>query len=191
MAMTPAEEAAYALDWNLPRDDLKPAVQAEYDRQRAVRREQLRHQRAVDAAFPALGIQVRGDLVEAYAAPLGAAALGPLAGAQAQVTNGAKVWNPAMLTFLPAGLATRVKATAFVIFADRTYHETELDGDGVVRDAQVEAVRFNLLTGPLTPASPPQDDVASVLRKLASLREEGLLTEEEYAAKRAEVIARI
>ncbi len=30
--MTPAQEAAYALDFNMSRDDLKPEVQAEYDR---------------------------------------------------------------------------------------------------------------------------------------------------------------
>lgn len=30
--MTPEEEAAYALDWDLPRDSLDPAVQLEYDR---------------------------------------------------------------------------------------------------------------------------------------------------------------
>lgn len=30
--MTPEQEAAYALDWNVSRDTLKPAVQAEYDR---------------------------------------------------------------------------------------------------------------------------------------------------------------
>jgi Short C-terminal domain len=33
--------------------------------------------------------------------------------------------------------------------------------------------------------------VAVILRKLASLHDEGLLTDEEFAAKRAEVIARI
>jgi hypothetical protein len=35
------------------------------------------------------------------------------------------------------------------------------------------------------------EDVAAILRKLTSLRDEGLLTDEEFAAKRAEVIARI
>jgi hypothetical protein len=36
-----------------------------------------------------------------------------------------------------------------------------------------------------------QEDVAAILRKLASLHDEGLLTDEEFAAKRAEVIARM
>jgi hypothetical protein len=30
--MTPEEEANYALNWDLPRDSLDPAVQLEYDR---------------------------------------------------------------------------------------------------------------------------------------------------------------
>jgi len=44
-----------------------------------------------------------------------------------------------------------------------------------------------------TRASPAQqqEDVAAILRKLTSLPDEGLLTDEEFAAKRAEVIARI
>jgi len=37
MAMTPEQEASYALDWNLSRDDLKPAVQEIYDRMKAER----------------------------------------------------------------------------------------------------------------------------------------------------------
>jgi Short C-terminal domain len=96
MAMTPEQEAGYALDYHLPRDSLKPAVQAEYDRQLKARRNQPRQHAGPDAVFPALGVQVRGDSVE-----------------------------------------------------------------------------------------------AATLRKLASLHNEGLLTNEEYAAKRAEVIARI
>ncbi len=35
--MTPEQEAAYALDWELPRKDLKPAAQAAYDRLAAER----------------------------------------------------------------------------------------------------------------------------------------------------------
>ncbi len=60
-----------------------------------------------------------------------------------------------------------------------------------MREAEAEAVRFNLLAGkPAVPAQ-QQDDTAAILRKLASLHDEGLLSDEEYAAKRAEVIARI
>lgn len=45
--MTPEQEAAYALDWNMSRNDLKPAVQVEYDRLRAGRA------RAIAPARPA------------------------------------------------------------------------------------------------------------------------------------------
>jgi len=96
--------------------------------------------------------------------------------------------------FLPvglAGLATKTKATAFVIFADGVYHETALNDNAAVRAAQAEAVKFNLMTGTHAPPDRQQDDVAAILRKLVSLHDEGLLTDEEFAAKRAEVIARI
>lgn len=89
-----------------------------------------------------------------------------------------------------AALATKTKAAALVIFGDATYHETQLNGNAAVRAAQAEAFKFNLMAG--TRAVPAQpEDVAAILRKLASLRDEGLLTDEEFAAKRAEVIARI
>jgi hypothetical protein len=123
MKMTPEQEAAYALKWDLSRDGLKPDVQAEYDRQLEVRRQ---HRPAgPDAVFEALGVQVRGESVEAYAAPFGAGALGLLAGAEARLTDGSQAWSPGRAVFLPvglAGLATKTKAAAFVIFADGTYH---------------------------------------------------------------------
>ena len=193
MKMTPEREAAYALDFGVSRDDLKPDVQAEYDRQLEARRSQMRDT-GPDAVFPALGVQVRGGAVESCAAPLGAAALGPLASAEARLTDGAQAWSPGRAMFLPvglAGLATKTKASAFVIFADGKYQETALNGNAAVRAAQAEAVKFNLLAGPPTPSAQPQDDVGAILRKLASLHDEGLLTDEEFAVKRAEVIARI
>ena len=193
MRLTQEQEAGYALDYDLPRDTLKPEVQAEYDRQLEMRRSQGQAI-APDATFPALGVQVRGDAVESYGAPWGASALGPLAGAEARLTDGAQAWSPGRAVFMPVGftgLATKTKATAFVIFADGTYHETPLNGNAAVRAAQAEAVKLNLLAGAAAGPAPQQDDVAVVLRKLASLHDEGLLTDEEFAAKRAEVIARI
>jgi putative oligomerization/nucleic acid binding protein len=90
-----------------------------------------------------------------------------------------------------AGLATKTKAAAFVIFADGKYHETALNGNAAVRAAQAEAIKFNLMAGTAAPPAQQQDDVAAILRKLASLHDEGLLTDEEFAAKRAEIIARL
>jgi hypothetical protein len=193
MALTPEQEAAYALDYDLARDGLKPDVQLEYDRQREARRHQ-RRPAGPDASSPALGIQVRGESVESFAAPVGATALGPLAGAEARLTDGSQAWSPGRAMFLPvglAGLATKTKATAFVIFADGAYHETALNDNAAVRAAQAEAVKFNLMAGTHAPPDRQQDDVAAILRKLVSLHDEGLLTDEEFAAKRAEVIARI
>ena len=193
MKMTPEQQAAYALNFGVSRDDLKPDVRLEYDRQLEVRRSQGR-QPGPDATFPALGVQVRGEAVESYAAPVGAAALGLLAGAEARLTDGSQAWSPGRAIFLPvglAGLATKTKAAAFVIFADGKYLETALNDNATVRAAQAEAVRFNLMAGTPAPPARQQDDVAAILRKLASLHDEGLLTDEEFAAKRAEVIARI
>lgn len=193
MRWTPEQEAAYALDYDLARDSLKPDVQVEYDRQLEIRRSQGRVT-APDATFPALGVQVRQGAVETYGAPLGARALGQLAGAEARLTDGSQAWSPGRAMFMPvgfAGLATKTKATAFVIFADGTHHETPLNDNATVRSAQAEAVKFNLIAGQPAPPVPQQEDVAAVLRKLASLHDEGLLTDEEFAAKRAEIIARI
>ena len=73
---------------------------------------------------------MRGEAVEDYAAPLGAVALGALAGAEARLTDGSQAWSPGRAMFLPvglAGLATKTKAAAFVIFADGKYHEAALE----------------------------------------------------------------
>jgi hypothetical protein len=193
LKLTPEQEAAYALDFGISRDDLKPDVRVEYDRQLEVRRAQVRPA-GPDAVFPALGVQVRGKVVEGYAAPSGAAALGSLAGSEARLTDGSQAWSPGRAIFLPvglAGLATKTKAAAFVIFADGKYHETALDGNAAIRAAQAEAIKFNLMAAVPAPLAQQQDDVAAILRKLVSLHNEGLLTDDEFAAKRAEVIARI
>jgi hypothetical protein len=89
----PEQEATYALDFGVSRDDLKPDVQVEYDRQLEVRRCEGQDT-GPDAIFPALGVQVRGDAVEPYAAPVGAGALGPLTGAEARLTDGSQAWSP-------------------------------------------------------------------------------------------------
>jgi Short C-terminal domain len=193
MKMTPEQEANYALNFGGSRDDLKPEAQAAYDRQLEARRARSRNDRP-GAVFPALGVQVRGAAVEAYGAPLGSAALGSLAGAEARLTDGSQAWSPGRALFMPiglAGLATKTKAVAFVIFADGKYRETVLNGNAAVREAQAQAVKFNLLSAAPAPPAQQQDDAGVTLRKLASLHDEGLLTDDEFAAKRAEVIARI
>lgn len=193
MRLTAAQEAGYALDYDLRRDSLKPDVQVEYDRQLEARRAMSRPT-PPDAVFPALGVQVREQAVQDYEAPAGATPLGPLAGAEARLTDGSQAWSPGRAVFLPvglAGLATKTKAAAFVTFADGTFRETALNGNAAVRAAQAEAVKFNLLAGTAAPAAVHQGDAASALRTLVSLHNEGLLTDQEFAAKRAEIIARI
>jgi len=118
--------------------------------------------------------------------------LGPLAGAQAMVTDGAQAWSPGRAMFLPislAGLATKTQADAAIVFPDGTVHLTSLDGNNAVREAQRQAVQFNALTAAAAPPSTETGvDPAVRLRKLQELRDAGLLTQDEYETKRAEVI---
>jgi hypothetical protein len=118
--------------------------------------------------------------------------LGLLAGAQAMVTDGSQAWSPGRAMFLPislAGLATKTKADAAVVFPDGTAHITPLDGNYAVREAQKQVVRFNALAGAATPAATETGtDPAARLRKLQEVLDAGLLTEEEYKAKRADII---
>ena len=94
--------------------------------------------------------------------------------------------------FLPiglAGLATKTKADAAVVFPDGTVHTVALDGNNAVREAQKQVVQFNALAGAAAPtATETGSDPAVRLRKLQELRDAGLLTQEEYETKRAEVI---
>jgi hypothetical protein len=150
--------------------------------------------------FPALGVQVLAADGSVYTIGYNIAAqkintsrlLGPLAGAQAVVTDGSQAWSPGRAMFLPvglAGLATKTKADAVIVFADGTFHTAALDGNNVVREAQKQAVQFNALVGASAPAAAEHgSDPAVKLRKLQELRDAGLLTEGEYQAKRAEVI---
>ena len=60
--------------------------------------------------------------------------------------------------------------------------------------AFVETVRKEMKaskTAPAAPANGGSTDVADQIRKLAALRDDGLLTDEEYESKRAELLARI
>ena len=41
---------------------------------------------------------------------------------------------------------------------------------------------------PATPAAAPQDDLAAQLESLAKLRDQGILTEEEFSAKKAQIL---
>jgi hypothetical protein len=118
--------------------------------------------------------------------------LGPLAGAQAMVTDGSQAWSPGRAMLLPVALttlATKTMADAAVVFADGTVHTSRLNGNYAVREAQKQVVQFNALAGTTTPAVPAADsDPAARLRKLQELLDAGLLTQDEYEAKRTEII---
>ena len=67
------------------------------------------------------------------------------------VTDGAQAWSPGRAMFLPiglAGLATKTKAHAAIVFPDGTVHTAALDNNNAVRQAQLQVVRFNALAGP-------------------------------------------
>ena len=150
--------------------------------------------------FRLLGVQVPAGDGRVYTIGLHNAAaktntsqlLGLLAGAQAMVTDGAQAWSPGRAMFLPiglTGLATKTKADAAVVFPDGTAHISPLDGNYAGREAQKQVLQFNALAGAATPAATETgDDPALRLRKLQELRDAGLLTQDEYEAKRTEII---
>ncbi len=156
--------------------------------------------RAKMRVFGALAVEVQTEAGEVWA--LGgydlrgrwntSRLLGPLAGSQAVVTDGSQAWSPGRAMFLPVsltGLATKTKADAVVIFADGTFRTVALDGNNAVREAQKQAVQFNALAGASAPVARERgSDPAAKLRKLQELRDAGLLTQDEYEKKRAEVI---
>jgi hypothetical protein len=119
MALTPLEEATYALAYNGKRSDLSPAAQAEYDRllpahqarlEESARRAQEREKRAAATLWmPNLGVAIYDGNVYQHGTTQGGPAsdrrawgerrermetklLGPLAGAQAGIVTG-KVGN--------------------------------------------------------------------------------------------------
>lgn len=118
--------------------------------------------------------------------------LGPLAGAEAMVTDGSQAWSPGRAMFLPialTGLATKTMADTAVIFPDGTVHTAVLDGNLAVREAQKQVVQLNALAGAAAPAvTETGSDPAARLRKLQELKDAGLLTQDEYETKRAEII---
>lgn len=92
---------------------------------------------------------------------------------------------------VPGGMEQRTRAghqavdeirndNAVVIL--RPKHNPEFEA---IRDAVLAAIEGN------TAAVPPADDASTALRKLAGLHDSGLLSDDEFAAKRAEIIERI
>lgn len=92
---------------------------------------------------------------------------------------------------VPGGMEQRTRAghqAAGEIHSDnavvilRPKHNPEFEA---IRNAVLAAIEGN--TAPV----PPADDASAVLRKLAGLHDSGLLSDDEFTAKRAEIIERI
>jgi Short C-terminal domain len=111
------------------------------------------------------------------------------------VTDGSPARSPGRATFRPLGLtarATNCVANAVVVFPDGTIHTHALHGNSEVRAAQKQIVQFKALAGTAAPETIKTDaGHAARLQQLQELREAGLLSQEEYDAKRAEIIASI
>jgi hypothetical protein len=119
--------------------------------------------------------------------------LGLLAGAQAMVTDGPQIPSQGRSVFLPlteAALDAKTVADAAVVFPDGSGHIHALCCNSEVRAAQEQVARFNALAGTVAPETIKMDPGHVVkLQNLRALRDAGLLSQEEYAAKRAEIIA--
>lgn len=152
------------------------------------------------SVFRALGVQVIAGDDHVYTIGTGFSVnqtntsrmLGPLSGAEAMVTDGSQAWRPGRAMFLPiamAGLATKTKADAAIVFPDGTVHTVPLDGNAAVREAQLQIVQFNALAGPPAPAAvESKGDYVARLRALQEVRDAGLISDEEYQTKRTEII---
>jgi len=117
--------------------------------------------------------------------------LGLLTGAEAMVTDGPQGRGRlALLPLAATALDTRTAADAAVVFPDGTVHVRALYGHMEIRKAQRHVARFNALADAAAPEAAKVDPGHAVrLQNLQELREAGLLSREEYAAKRAEIIA--
>ena len=121
--------------------------------------------------------------------------LGLLAGAEAMVTDGSQERSPGHAVFWPLSLtagATETVANAVIVFPDGTVHAHPLHGSSEIRAAHKQAMQFSTLAGTAAPQiSRMNAGRAARLRELRELWESGLLSQEEYDAKRAEIIASI
>ena len=169
---------------------------------RATLYERFAHARTV-TIFEALGVQVLTDDDTVYTIgshdPLtqtnSSQLLGLLAGAEAMVADGSQGRSPGHAVFWPLSLTagtTETVTNAVIIFSDGTVHAYPVHGSSEIRVAQKQIMQFNTLAGTAVPEiSKMNAGHAARLRELQELWEAGLLSQEEYDAKRAEIIASI
>jgi hypothetical protein len=186
------------LDPSLTEEALDAMLAAEKNRQAELYEEFVRAGTVI--VFRAFGVQVlQGDdkvytigMQDSWAKTNGSRLLGPLAGAEAKVTDGTSAFSLGKAMIMPlatAPLARKETADAMIVFADGAVHSVALDGSSAVRQARKECVQFNAQAGATVSVVPANsDDPAGKLRKLHELWDAGLLSQQEYEAKRAEVI---
>jgi hypothetical protein len=103
--------------------------------------------RAKPIKFLNLGVEVRDGQV--YRVGFTVKRLGPLVGAHAEITDPQRRHRvgAAAVTLMPlVAPSKKDKATAFVLLGDGTVAGRKLDGNGPVKRAQSEVVRFNALS---------------------------------------------
>jgi hypothetical protein len=197
----PSQEAAVVGErepWHEPSRDAK----------RERRQERLERARKKGVTFFSLGVRVRDGEVYPYPT-FGQPALGPVEGAGAEITDPTKAQMvraglASGLAFgavigplaLAPGLLRKSKAVALVVCANGNIREKKLDGTSAIRAAQSAAVKFNALARsedqPVTaPPQPPPATASERLAEVTRLHDEGLLTDEEFQAKRAEIISQL
>lgn len=212
--MTPEQKRARRQQWQaMTLTERREAIDAsaEHDRQERVasgKGERWITRRVSNPVYAGLGVRVRDGQVYKYPT-FSQPALGPLAGARAEITDPTKaqmiragvvsgITLGALIgpLALAPGVLRKSKAVAFVIFPNGKLHEKNLDGTAAIRAAQRDAMRFNTLAGSVeTPApaaaQPPPPTASERLAEVTRLHDAGLLTDEEYQVKRAEIISQL
>jgi hypothetical protein len=187
-------------------DELEAMRQRTAEQQRVPKQD--RTNQGTRLTLPSLGVRVRDGMVYKGTLTEGHL-LGELKGAQAVITD------PTKAQMIRAGLTSGValgtligpiallpgvfrksKAVAFVVFMDGIVHERRLDGNMAIRGAQRDAVKFNALVAACQPAEEPPPpatprSAADRLAELTRMHDDGMITDDEYQAKRAEMIAQI
>ena len=164
---------------------------------------------AMTNTFAGLGVGVRNGEVYRYPT-FRPPALGLVQGAHAELIDPTKVQMvraglTSGLVFGPLigpvalapGLLRKSKSVAFVVCANGNFHEHKLDGTSAILAGRRDAARFNVLAGPEVAPAPPSAQrpalraPAERLAEVSRLHDHGLLTDEEYEAKRAEIISEL
>ena len=97
-------------------------------------------------------------------------------------------------TAVIAGTATAVSKGVSGAMDAGAQQRAELEGyraqqAAAIQQAQIDAAVQQQMAAQATPAEQPSDDLMAQLQQLAQMKEAGLLTEEEFAAAKAKLLA--